>query len=260
MASEPSRNDWERTKQRLMTRWPALTADELERTHGSAEAISGLLQARLGYAPANAQRDLDEILQGRTIVPRDVADEQTHTGSSGPVPSSNPASGLTSFPARAEERSAPGTAGSREPVEATSGPAGATGGGPVRDYPLDREPGAPPRPHTDDSQHGPTLGHVPPISGAEDVGTRDRPQHGGEQPGGMTSMLPMRGIGTALAIIAITAVMIVLRRRAARRRRGLIGRLERQMPATMIAKGARRWAQAAPREVMHAAERLREAA
>jgi hypothetical protein len=175
MASEPNTNDWNRTKQRLMTRWPALTADELERTGGSPEAISGLLQARLGYAPANAQRDLDEILRGRTIVPRDVADEQNHTGSSGPVPAAQPPAGLTNFPGRAEEHATPGTSGAREPAEATSGPAGAAGGGPVREYPLDREPGAPPREHTDDSQHGATLGHTASAPNPNRDDAADRP-------------------------------------------------------------------------------------
>ena len=256
MASEPNTNNWERTRQRLMTRWPGLTADELDRTHGSSEAISGLLQARLGYAPANAQRDLEEILRGRTIVPRDVADEQHHTGSPGPVPGASPSS---TFPARAEERAILGTAGAREPVEATSGPAGAAGGGPVRDYPLDREPGAPPRPHTDDSQHGPTVGHTAPSSKAGSDGATDGRRHSEEpQANGMSSMLPVRGMAVALALITLMAGMIVLRRRAARRR-GLIGRLE-QMPAAMLVKGARRGAARAQRKVMHAAEHLRKTA
>ncbi|MFA7296699.1 MAG: hypothetical protein WC211_05860 [Dehalococcoidia bacterium] len=260
MASEPSTNDWERTKQRLMTRWPALTADELDRTDGKPEALTALLQGRLGYAPANAQRDLDEILRGRTIVPRDVADEQTHTGTSGPVPGVQPPSGLTSFPGRAPEPStAAGMGSAHEPVEATSGPAGTAGGGRVRDYPLDREPGAPPREHTDDSQHGPTLGHPAPAPEASRDEAAHRQRDFQDRAMGMTAMLPMRGMAVALVLIAITAAMVIQRRRASRRR-GLIARLERQMPAAILAKGARRWAQAAPHEVMHAAERLRDAA
>src|SRR5688572_1387042 len=77
---------WAEQKERLQMRWPALTDADLESTGGEREALLGLLEGRLGYAVGNAEGDLDEILAGEVVVPRDVADEDTHTGTSGPVP------------------------------------------------------------------------------------------------------------------------------------------------------------------------------
>src|SRR6476619_316677 len=78
-------NNWRATKHRLKQRWPGLADDELEASHGERSALVALLEGHLGYARTNAEQDLDQILSGETVVPEDVADESTHTGTSGPV-------------------------------------------------------------------------------------------------------------------------------------------------------------------------------
>jgi hypothetical protein len=77
--------DWSATKQRIQLRWPGLPEADLEASQGDRSALLALLQGRLGYARPNAEQDLDEILAGEVVVPADVADEHTHTGTSGPV-------------------------------------------------------------------------------------------------------------------------------------------------------------------------------
>jgi len=71
---------WDTTKQRVLTRWPALTEDDVAPTEGRREALVALLEDRLGYARANAEHDVDQLLEGDRVVPRDVADEFNHTG------------------------------------------------------------------------------------------------------------------------------------------------------------------------------------
>src|SRR5688572_6033585 len=88
--------DWPAAKRRLQQRWPGLGDDELDESEGDRAALVALLEGRLGYARPNAEQDIDEILNGETVVPEDVADETTHTGTSGPV---GPASAATDFTA-----------------------------------------------------------------------------------------------------------------------------------------------------------------
>lgn len=71
---------WESTKERVLTRWPALTEDDVEPTEGRRDELVALLEGRLGYAHANAVHDIDQVLEGDVVVPRDVADEFNHTG------------------------------------------------------------------------------------------------------------------------------------------------------------------------------------
>lgn len=78
---------WADEKQLIMTRWPALSEQELDSTKGDHYALQALLEVRLGYAPANAKRDLDKVLAGEIEAPHDVADTEHHTGTAGPVPS-----------------------------------------------------------------------------------------------------------------------------------------------------------------------------
>jgi hypothetical protein len=86
--------DWSATKRRLQQRWPGLPEEDLEASQGDRAALIGLLEGRLGYARENAEQDIDEILRGETIVPEDVADESSHTGTAGPV---GPVSSATDF-------------------------------------------------------------------------------------------------------------------------------------------------------------------
>jgi hypothetical protein len=87
-------DNWRATKHHLKQRWPGLADDELEASHGERSALLALLEGRLGYARTNAEQDLDQVLSGETVIPADVADESTHTGTSGPV---GPVSAATDF-------------------------------------------------------------------------------------------------------------------------------------------------------------------
>jgi hypothetical protein len=70
----------------VVQRWPALDEKAVEATGGDREGILALLEGRLGYARANAERDFDELLSGEsTVVPKDVADDRQHTGTAGPT-------------------------------------------------------------------------------------------------------------------------------------------------------------------------------
>jgi hypothetical protein len=78
-------HDWEEQQRILLQRWPALDERGLRDTNGDREGILALLEGRLGYARANAERDYDELMSGESSVPKDVADDKQHTGTSGPV-------------------------------------------------------------------------------------------------------------------------------------------------------------------------------
>jgi hypothetical protein len=84
---------WGETRQRLQARWPGLTASELDATHGDRGELTALLEGHLGYARARAESDVDQFLVGDVLVLRDVADEDTHTGTPG---AATEASGQTS--------------------------------------------------------------------------------------------------------------------------------------------------------------------
>ena len=114
MATAPQHNNedgWDALKQRMQTRWPALVEADLDRTKGDHEQLLGLLEERLGYAPENAKRDLEQVMSGHVIAPHDVASEDTHTGTSGPV---GAAAGTTPLPPRPpRNRTAPTTTQAR---------------------------------------------------------------------------------------------------------------------------------------------------
>ncbi|MEI6664628.1 MAG: hypothetical protein WCL53_00565 [Chloroflexota bacterium] len=105
MATAPQQHEggWDDLKQRMQTRWPALTEADLDLTKGDHEQLLGMLQERLGYAAENAKRDLEQVVNGHVIAPHDVADEETHTGTSGPV---GAASGANPAPPRPPIRGA----------------------------------------------------------------------------------------------------------------------------------------------------------
>jgi hypothetical protein len=81
--------DWIQTRRRILTRWPAITDDELDATGGEVSALLGLLQNKLGYAEANARLDLQEILHGALVVPQDVADDPASEHGSDALPTSH---------------------------------------------------------------------------------------------------------------------------------------------------------------------------
>ena len=93
--------NWTETKRRLQLRWPGLPEEDLDASNGERSALLALLQGRLGYARSNAEQDLDEVLAGETIVPRDIADAESHTGTSASV---GPASSATGFTGGAPDR------------------------------------------------------------------------------------------------------------------------------------------------------------
>ena len=53
--------EWSQLRARLHDRWPALSEDELDETEGDREALVALLEARYGYARANAEADVDLV-------------------------------------------------------------------------------------------------------------------------------------------------------------------------------------------------------
>jgi hypothetical protein len=78
--------DWDEIRHLVLQRWPALDEQAVKETDGDREAILALLEVRLGYARANAERDYDELLSGESsVAAKDLADENQHTGTSGPV-------------------------------------------------------------------------------------------------------------------------------------------------------------------------------
>jgi hypothetical protein len=75
---------WEDTRERVLLRWPALDKKDVDASGGDINALVALLEIRLGYARAQAVRDLNAVIDGAVYVP-EVADENRHTGTSGPV-------------------------------------------------------------------------------------------------------------------------------------------------------------------------------
>ncbi len=63
MSTEARRSDWPAVRDRLHNRWPALSEDELDDTHGEQEALVALLQAKYGYARENAEGDLRLVME-----------------------------------------------------------------------------------------------------------------------------------------------------------------------------------------------------
>ena len=61
MDVEASSEEWPQLRARLHDRWPALSEDELDETEGDRDALVALLEARYGYARANAEADLDLV-------------------------------------------------------------------------------------------------------------------------------------------------------------------------------------------------------
>ncbi len=199
---------WEETKVRLQQRWPGLPEDAVEDSHGEREALLALLQGRLGYARANAEEDLDEILGGRSIVPEDVADEDTHTGTSGPV---GPMSDATDFTRRRNQEVPDMTSNQPTP---------------------DREPGELPNQPPEVSSmpgSGPAFGNAG-MGGGTGMGGRENApsmnnQRWGQDPfdstrdiggtngGGMKMPMPKAAIGAAAAGVTALAVGVMMRRR-----------------------------------------------
>lgn len=117
---------WAGARARILTRWPGLSADELDSTEGDREQLVGLLQVRLGYGKENAEADVDAVLADEVPMPRDVADEYTHTGSSGPVPHIPEPYEPASF-AHAEDRRQPAMGGSSAEPRSVAHDGGSSG-------------------------------------------------------------------------------------------------------------------------------------
>jgi hypothetical protein len=104
-------HDWDEQQRILLQRWPALDPRALSDTKGDRQGILALLEGRLGYARANAERDYDELMSGESSVPKDVADDKQHTGTSGPVGDAH-----GSFDEQGKERADTGKEGMTEGV------------------------------------------------------------------------------------------------------------------------------------------------
>jgi hypothetical protein len=65
--------DWDAIRDRLADRWPVLTADELEATHGRGDLVAALLQAKLAYAQRLADESMGRPVHlARTSKPGDI--------------------------------------------------------------------------------------------------------------------------------------------------------------------------------------------
>jgi hypothetical protein len=198
--------NWEETKRRLQLRWPGLPEDELDASQGDQEAIVALLQGRLGYARSNAEEDVAEIIGGETIVPEDVADATTHTGTSGPV---GPVSDATDFTGGATRAAANGERAElpNQPPETIS----ASSTGPASRSEALAEGVVP---------EGMSGAGGPPIGNDQDRWGRPDPwesMHHDSGGGGMRSMLPKIVIGIAVAAGAVMVLGMIGRGRKHRR-------------------------------------------
>jgi uncharacterized protein YjbJ (UPF0337 family) len=56
--------NWEQFKGKIQSQWGELTGDDLNRIKGDRRQLSGLLQERYGKAQDEADREIDDWLQG----------------------------------------------------------------------------------------------------------------------------------------------------------------------------------------------------
>lgn len=54
--------DWKKVKSEIQKTWTGLSGDDLEKTHGDARAIAGLVQKKYGLKRDEAERRLDEVI------------------------------------------------------------------------------------------------------------------------------------------------------------------------------------------------------
>lgn len=54
---------WKKVKGTVKEKWGELTNDELDKSAGRFEQLSGLLQERYGYAKDQAEQELDDFLE-----------------------------------------------------------------------------------------------------------------------------------------------------------------------------------------------------
>jgi uncharacterized protein YjbJ (UPF0337 family) len=54
---------WKKVKGTVKEKWGELTDDELDKSAGRFEQLSGLLQERYGYAKDQAEQELDDFLE-----------------------------------------------------------------------------------------------------------------------------------------------------------------------------------------------------
>lgn len=198
--------DWSYTKRRIRERWPGLGDEEIEASNGDRDALIALLQGRLGYAKENAEQDVAEILGGEVIVPEDVADEQVHTGTSGPV---GPVSEATDFTGGAHNQAAGGEREHGQPPStmqygtAQSRPAGLSGESPV---PEGRYGSGSP----------PTAGGEPHRWERDPWEAMNRSDNNG---GRMWSVIPMIAVNVVVLVGAVVVVRMLLNRRKRKRTR-----------------------------------------
>ena len=63
MSMEARQHDWPAVRERLHSRWPALSEDELDETQGDRDSLVALLEAKYGYARENAVGDLQLVME-----------------------------------------------------------------------------------------------------------------------------------------------------------------------------------------------------
>ena len=55
---------WKQLRGSLRERWGEITDDELDQIAGKRDKLAGILQERYGYTQMEAERQIDEFLEG----------------------------------------------------------------------------------------------------------------------------------------------------------------------------------------------------
>ena len=55
---------WKQLRGSLRERWGEITDDELDQIAGKRDKLAGILQERCGYTQMEAERQIDEFLEG----------------------------------------------------------------------------------------------------------------------------------------------------------------------------------------------------
>lgn len=58
---------WKQVKGEVQTQWGKLTSDELDQINGQREKLVGKLQERYGYTRDEAERQINEFFEKRTV-------------------------------------------------------------------------------------------------------------------------------------------------------------------------------------------------
>ena len=63
------KGDWKQVTGKVKEKWGKLTDDDLTTIAGKRDQLAGLIQERYGYAKEQAEKELDEFMQGLKSAP-----------------------------------------------------------------------------------------------------------------------------------------------------------------------------------------------